>query len=142
MNSPDADVVVTTQDVLREPWSADQCDTAAEAGRRLAPDSPDPAVIADAARRAGHVLAAWDGYGYVYPRWQWTADGRRPPLLDALLAVLPRERDGTLGADAVLWAWSPDAALDGLTPAALFATDPDRVIALARRRRGAPDDAD
>lgn len=56
--------------------------------------------------------------------------------------MLPRERDGELGAEDVLWMWQPDDALDGREPAVVFTTDPERVIALARRRRDGANDAD
>lgn len=115
--------MVTTTDVLREPWLQALCLTDGELTTRL-----------DDARVAGQLLAAWDGERFCYPRFQWTADGSLRSKLRALLAVLPREADGSLGADAVLWMFAPDDALDSKSPADVFEFDPERVISLASRR--------
>ena len=132
--------LVSATEALRSAWVETRCLTATEAGRRLAPDSKDPAGVAEHERRGGRLLAASDGARDYYPDFQWDASSRLRGRLTELIAVLPRERDGSLGADAVLWMYAPDLALDGREPAELFGTDPDRVISLARRRRdGAPD---
>lgn len=134
--------VISAAEILRSTWVQARCLTAAEAGLRLAPDSVDPASVAEQARRADQLLASSDGERDYYPDFQWNAAGQLHARLSDLLAVLPRERDGSLGADAVLWMYAPDLALDGREPAALFGTHPDRVISLARRRRDGADNVD
>lgn len=134
--------LVSTTEALRSAWVETRCLTAAEAGRRLAPDSRDPAGVAERERRGGRLLAASDGARDYYPDFQWDAAGQLRASLPELLVVLPRERDGSLGVDAVLWMYAPDLALDGREPAGVFGTDPDRVISLARRRRDGDDEAD
>jgi len=141
MPSIDAHTVPAAE-ALRIARVQSRCLTAAEAGRRLAPDSADPAGVAEQARRKGQLLAASDGVRDYYPDFQWDAAGLLQGRLPELLAVLPRERDGSLGPDAVLWIFTPDRALDGREPAELFDTDPDRVISLARCRRDGAYDAD
>lgn len=133
---------VPAAEILRSPWVQTRCLTAAEAGLRLAPDSSEPAALAERARRRGRLLAASDGERDYYPDFQWDGSGELHARLPDLLAVLPRERDGSLGTDSVLWMYAPDLALEGCEPAALFGTDPDCVIALARRRRDGADDVD
>lgn len=104
------------------------------AGRRFAPLESDSEAVADKARREEKLLAAWDGERFRFPAFQFGPNG--PPLdaTAALIQVLPRDRDGQVGVDAVLWAFAPDATLGGQTPAEMFPTDPSRVIELARRR--------
>ena len=48
--------------------------------------------------------------------------------------MLPKERDGTVGNEAIIWVFAPDHAFDGKTPAELFPWEPDRVIVEARIR--------
>jgi len=103
-------------------------------GRRLlGTASPAARPHADAARRAGRIIGAWDGSEFRYPAFQF--DGRGQPLarLPDLLAVLSDVRsDG--GRDAVLWLFAPDAALGGRSPADAFPHEPDRVVALRQHR--------
>jgi hypothetical protein len=134
--------MTTTLDVLGWPMIQALCLGADDAGALLTPGAWDPAAEAERARRAGQVLAAWDGGRYLYPRFQWDLEGRSVPQLAALLDVLPRERDGSLGAEAVVWMFAPDDALDGNSPGEIFGAEPERVISLARRRRFGDDDAD
>lgn len=108
--------------------------SAAQVGARLQPESAEPSAVAVAAQRVGQVLAAIDGDNIWFPAFQFDASARRYADLDALLVVLPRERDRSLGLDAVLWMFQPDNALGGRTPAEIFPDDPPRVIALAKRR--------
>lgn len=56
-----------------------------------------------------------------------------------LVRVLPRDASNTVGIEACLWVFQPDAALGGHAPADLFSQDPERVIELARRRRHGSD---
>ena len=44
--------------------------------------------------------------------------------LPDLLEALPRDEDGTLGRDAALWLFAPDAALGDRTPAEMLVDDP------------------
>lgn len=104
------------------------------AGRRLAPRQLEPELAAEQARLEGRLLAAWDGERLHFPAFQFGPDGRPLEATERLIQVLPRDRDGQVSLDAVLWVFSPDASLGGLTPAELFPSDPLRVIALAKRR--------
>lgn len=108
--------------------------SAAQVGARLQPKSAEPSAVAVAAQQTGQVLAAIDGDNIWFPAFQFDASACRHADLDALLAVLPRERDRSLGLDAVLWLFQPDDALGGRTPAEIFPEDPQRIIALAKRR--------
>jgi len=132
----------TTTEILRSPWAQAKCLVAAEVGKILDATTSDPAQMADAERRAGRLLAAWDGEKYCYPKFQFDGEGRPRPGLQELWAVLPRERSGTLGVEAVLWMWAPDNALEGRAPAEVFVDDPSRVVALARCRREGSADVD
>jgi hypothetical protein len=104
-------------------------------GRALSsnPDQVNPKMVATRKRKAGEIFAAWDGNAYRYPVFQFDADGRVRARVPDLIEVLPRDEDGSNG-DAALWLFAPDAALDDRTPAEVFPTEPDRVIALAHRR--------
>lgn len=104
------------------------------AGKRLAPLQSEPQAAAEQARREEQLLAAWDGDRFHFPAFQFGPDAR--PLVETatLIQALPRDPDGQVGLDAVLWVFAPDAELDGLTPAEVFPSDPSRVVAVARRR--------
>lgn len=104
------------------------------AGRHLDPIESKPEAAAEQARREGRLLAAWDGDRFHFPAFQFGPDGRPREATAMLIQVLPRDRDGQVGLDAVLWIFAPDASLGGLTPAEMFTADPLPVIALARRR--------
>lgn len=106
----------------------------------LDPATKDPKGTAGKARREEQVFAVWEDEHYRYPPFQFEGDSCVRPQTSALVAVLPRDLDGRINLDATLWAFSPTAALGELTPAEAFMTDPEKVIALARRLRdGAPD---
>lgn len=104
------------------------------AGLRLDPTAIDPKAVAAKARREEKIFAAWDGHHFHYPAFQF--DGLRPPRFwtGELIKVLPRNRDGTVGLEAVLWMLSPDLAFDGRSAADLFVVQPERVIEEARIR--------
>ena len=104
------------------------------AGLRLEPGSADPKAVASLARREEKILAAWDGQCFHYPVFQFQSRGPCPRVAE-LVEVLPREKDGALGLDAVLWMFTPDYAFDGKSPAELFAKQPTRIIEEARIRR-------
>lgn len=112
-----------------------------QVGQLLDPATKDPKGVAGDARRREQVFAVWDGERYLYPAFQFDGDQRVRPKTSALVAVLPRDReDRRVNLDATLWVFSPTLALGERTPAEVFATDPDAVIALARRLRdGSPD---
>lgn len=116
------------------------CVDSTTVGLRIDPTSIDPRGVATQARQAGKIFAGWNGHHYRYPAFQFETNGGPRPKADQLIEALPRERDGTVGNDAVLWVYSPDHAFDGRTPAELFPLEPDRVIEVARiRRDGHPD---
>lgn len=109
-------------------------------GRALTgnPHHNNPKMAATRARKAGEIFGVWDGNAYRYPLFQFGADGKPLPQVNALIEVLPRDADGS-GRDAALWLFAPDAALDERTPADLFPENPQRVIDLARERRDGSD---
>ncbi len=110
------------------------CLDSTAAGLRVDATAIDPKAAASKARREERIFAAWDGHNFHYPTFQF--DGLGPPRLrtSELVKVLPRDRDGTVGLDAVLWVLSPDLAFDGRSAAELFAVQPERVIEEARIR--------
>ena len=116
----------------------------AAVGRLLSgnPELANPKMVTTRARRENRIFGAWDGNGFRYPAFQFGAAGQPNPALPDLLEVLPRDEDGTVGRDAALWLFAPDAALGDRTPAEVFTDDPARVIALASTRRGGSDAVD
>jgi hypothetical protein len=116
----------------------------AAVGRLLSgnPELANPKMVTTRARREHRIFGAWDGNGFRYPAFQFGVDGQPRPALPDLLEVLPRDEDGTVGRDAALWLFAPDAALGDRTPAEVFVDDPARVIALTRTRRDGDDAVD
>lgn len=106
------------------------------------PNPAHPKMITSRARRAGRIFGGWDGNAYRYPAFQFAGDGQPRAHVPDLIAVLPRDEDGEVGNDAVLWLFAPDDALGERTPAEVFIEDPARVIALARARREGDDALD
>lgn len=116
------------------------CLDSSTVGFRIDAYSNDPKSVASQARKARKIFGGWNGHQYCYPAFQFESDGGPRPKTGELIEVLPKEMDGTIGNDAVLWVFSPDHAFDGKTPAELFPLEPDRVIEETRiRRDGAPD---
>lgn len=105
------------------------------AGSRVDPAAPDPKAAATLARREERIFALWDGERFHYPAFQFEPQGGPRASTKRLMQELPRDRDGALGTDAVLWMYSPDDALDGFAPVDVFPVDPERVIALAEVRK-------
>ena len=97
-------------------------------GWRIDATSADPRDVAKQARQSRKIFAGWNGHHYRYPAFQFEPNSGLRPKTDQLIEALPRERDGTVGNDAVLWVFSPDHAFEGKTPAESFALEPDRVI--------------
>lgn len=132
-------------DILAELLHSDRCLDSTAVGQALLGGRlhSNPKMVASRQRKAGAILGVWDGNGFRYPSFQFHPyghpdAGRVRPEVAALIAELPRDADGS-GRDAALWLFAPDAALDGRTPAEVFPEDPDRVITLARQRRGGDD---
>lgn len=116
------------------------CLDSSAVGMRIDESSNDPKSVASQARKERKVFAGWNGRHYRYPAFQFEPSGGPRPKIGQLIDVLPKEMDGTIGNDAVLWVFSPDHAFDGKSPSELFPLEPDRVIAGTRiRRDGAPD---
>lgn len=127
---------MTEEAILRELLAVESLwlDSSA-VGKRLDANSIDPKATAAQARRAGRIFAAWDGHHFHYPAFQFEKYGGPCTKTSELIEVLPRDRDGTVGLDAVLWVFAPDFAFDGKSPAELFAAQPERIINEARARR-------
>ena len=92
-------------------------------------------------RKGRHIFAIWDGSAYRYPRFQFDDAGQPRPETPSLIDLLPRDASGS-NRDAALWLFAPDALLDGWTPADAFPEEPERVLRIARRRRGIDSTAD
>ncbi|WP_244106597.1 hypothetical protein [Paraburkholderia phenazinium] len=92
----------------------------------------DPAGHTRDLRVSGALLGVWSRvrHGYLYPQFQFHAGGGLRAEVRDLLEILPRREDRG-GWRAAFWLHSPHALLDGQTPAAVFVTDPKRVIAAA-----------
>lgn len=103
-------------------------------GMRIDASSNDPKSVASQARKERKIFGGWNGHQYCYPAFQFEPNGGPRPKTGQLIDVLPKERDGTVGNDAVLWVFWPDNAFDGKTPADVFPLEPDRVIEEARIR--------
>jgi len=101
----------------------------------------DAKAAATRGRKEKRVFAVWDGRTYRYPRFQFDDAGRPLRETPALIQLLPRQTDGS-NRDAALWLYAPDALLEGKTPAEVFPEDPERVLRIARRRRGIDPTAD
>lgn len=111
------------------------CLDSTAAGLRIDASSNDPKAVASQARLARKIFGGWNGHHYRYPAFQFEPNGGPRPKTGCLIEVLPKERDGTVGNDAVLWVFASDHAFDRKTPAELFPLVPDRVIEEARIRR-------
>jgi hypothetical protein len=107
----------------------------ASVGVRVDPSASDPKAAASLARREERIFALWDGERFHYPTFQFEIEDGPRASTGRLIQVLPRDRNGLVGTDAVLWVFSPDDALGGHTPAEVFPLDPERVIALAHARK-------
>lgn len=115
----------------------------ASVGRALSGnlDHANPKMVATHARQGQQIFGVWDGNAYRYPVFQFDALGQPRTDVQSLIAVLPRDADGS-GRDAALWLFAPDAALGGRSPADVFPEDPESVIALGRTRRDGGDAVD
>jgi hypothetical protein len=101
----------------------------------------DPKAAATRGRKDREVFAVWDGSAYRYPRFQFNDAGQPRPKTPSLIDLLQRDASGS-NRDAALWLFAPDALLDGRTPAEVFPEEPERVLRIARRRRGIDPTAD
>lgn len=82
-------------------------------------------------RRAGLLLAVWDGKRYLYPAVQIDRETRQlRPRATELFDLLPKDPSGWQQA---LWLYQPHATLCGKTPAEVFPKDPGEAIKAARR---------
>ncbi len=104
-------------------------------------DVADSKAVATHGRKSRHIFAVWDGNAYRYPRFQFDNTGRPRSETPSLIELLPRDANGS-NRDAALWLFAPDALLDGQTPAEVFPDEPERVLRIARRRRGLDPKAD
>lgn len=100
-------------------------------GERLG--APNPAQHAAELRAEGRLLGCWaaDAGTYVHPDCQFDADGRPLDVMLELLALLPAKGDEG-GWRRAFWLYGSRDELDRRAPADLLASEPDRVLALAR----------
>jgi hypothetical protein len=85
-------------------------------------------------RRERRLLGIWNGHEFLHPTWQFR-HGRPDPRVAELLAVLPADNDRN-GWERALWLYTGNAALEDRVPEAVWPSDPDAVIAAARREYG------
>lgn len=97
------------------------------------PTGVDVGEYALQAREAGVLLGAWSAprHAFVYPAFQFDQSGKPLPDVVELLALLPKDDDRS-GWRRTFWLYSPHAHLDKRSPAEVFASDPARVLAVAR----------
>lgn len=105
--------------------------TSAEAGRRLGSRSTAPRNLAVATRRKGALLAITRGHQTLFPGFQFGPDGR-PLAVIRVLRDLADELHWSQNG-VVQWLCAPTTYLGGLRPVDLLASDPDRVVDIARR---------
>ena len=105
--------------------------TSAEAGRRLGSRSTAPRNLAVATRRGGALLAITRGHQALYPGFQFGPDGRPLPVIRSLRELAADV--GWLESSVVQWLCAPTTYFDGRRPVELLATEPDRVLDVARR---------
>ena len=120
-----------------------------EARRRASADWLDAASVAarldkvpseiKALRKAGELLAVWlpSDQRFLYPTWQFDERGNPIPEVVALLALLRSPNGMDIGVPSTGWGeveWfiSYHVLLDGLSPAQVLASDPERVLAIAK----------
>ena len=96
------------------------------------PPTVDARTFLADARAAGLVLGVWSESQrqFLYPHFQFDRLGKLRPDVSKLLVVLPGDDDRG-GWRRAFWLHSPHALLDGLSPAAVFLNDPDRVFKAA-----------
>lgn len=112
--------------------------TAAEVAERVDVGSDTPALV-EQLRRQRAILAVRLGEDYLYPAFQFTAAPVAVhPAISDLLAALPNEDHGWA---AAFWCFSPTLKLGRSRPADVMQSQPDAVVAAARKDFGG-DNAD
>jgi hypothetical protein len=106
--------------------------TSAEAGRRMGSRSSALRNAATAARREGRLLAVRRGSYWLFPGFQFDAEGLRPVVAE--LIALARDR-GRGEAGLVQWLCSPTTYLGGARPVDVL-DDPDRLLEVADQAFG------
>lgn len=117
-------------ELLRNRWP----DDSRVAGSVEASPPADARAVLANARAARLLLGVWSKAqrGFVYPDFQFDRFGKLRPEVSKLLMVLPGDGDRG-GWRRAFWLYSPHALLDGLPPAEVFVSDPDRVLNAAAR---------
>lgn len=121
--------------------------TASQASRMLGSRADNSGERAAEFRRAGRLLGVWVPHenAYRYPVWQFVSD-QATSTMQTILRIL-RQQGGlvepgrrTSGWSEAAWFLAPHALLDARTPANVLASDPDRVVSVAREEfEGNPD---
>lgn len=76
-----------------------------EVGKRLDSLALEPDAVVDRARREERLIAVWHGERFHYPAFQFEPNGGPRAEAVSLIQVLPRDRNGQVSLDAVLWAF-------------------------------------
>jgi hypothetical protein len=121
-------------EAFRSYWEQRQFLSAADVRSQLGLAALPLHDIVDAERRAGRLIAAWDGEQYCYPAFQFDPFGYLRKGIAELLAVLPMEKDRGVSSEALLWLLQPSRTLNGATPASIFVASAEVGVGLARMR--------
>lgn len=106
--------------------------TSAEAGHRMGSRSSALRNAATSARRDGRLVALRRGSYWLFPGFQFDAEGVRPVITD-LLALA--EKHGRSETGLIQWLCSPTTYLGGARPVDVL-DDPDRVLEVASQAFG------
>lgn len=107
-------------------------------GRRVAEmvgtgSTSNPHQYAARQRSRGALFGVWVATerSFRHPDFQFDDHGSIRPAVADLLTVLPSNDEDNHGWRRAFWLYSPHALLSGATPADVFVSDPERVIAVA-----------
>jgi len=114
--------------------------SAAEVASAAGYSATNPRTYSQRLRERG-ALAVREGNTYVFPAFQFTADGRlREEMADVLAAVQAAREPAEVeeGWSALVWFYSPTGLLAGQRPMDVFAEHPMKVVEAARRQFPSP----
>lgn len=99
-----------------------------ETAQGLIPEST-PEAYTSRMRQLGELFAVRFRGQYLFPAFQFTADGQVNPAMKRLIAVLPPTTASNWS--TAFWLFAPNAQLEGRRPADRFPLDPEAVIRVA-----------
>lgn len=104
--------------------------TSAQVGKMLGSRSSAPRNLAASTHREGATIALHRGTHLTYPGFQFGPDGQPLPVIRQL-RDLAESNDWT-ETGLIQWLCAPTTYLDGKRPVDVIATNPDRLVAVAR----------